>query len=134
MASRGRGRRGRPRGASQAPPVFDQQAFAEAVGIAAAAIAQASAAGIQEGPSNLQRFRAHHPPIFIGGGDPMVADHWFMQVEKVLEVVEIASIRLDAFQLAGEAQVWWNWAKTSRDLEARTWAKFHDLFMVKSII
>ena len=45
MASRGRGRRGRPRGASQAPPVFDLQAFAEAVGIAASAIAQASAAG-----------------------------------------------------------------------------------------
>ena len=41
MASRGRGRRGRPRGTGQAPPVFDQQAFAEAVGIAAAAIAQA---------------------------------------------------------------------------------------------
>ena len=45
MASRGRGSRGRPRGASQAPPVFDQQAFAEAVGIVAAAVAQASAAG-----------------------------------------------------------------------------------------
>ena len=52
MASRGRGCRGRPRGASQAPPVFDQQAFAEAVGITAAAIAQASAAGSQGGPSN----------------------------------------------------------------------------------
>ena len=45
MANRGRGRRGRPRGASQAPPVFDQQAFVEAVGIAAAVIAQDSAAG-----------------------------------------------------------------------------------------
>ena len=50
----------------------------------------------------------------------MVVDHWFMQVEKVLEVVEITSIRLDAFQLADEVQVWLNWAKTSRDLEART--------------
>ena len=43
MASRGRGRRGRPRGTGQAPPAFDQppvfsqQAFAEAVGITAAA-------------------------------------------------------------------------------------------------
>ena len=46
-----------------------------AVGIAAAAITQASAAGSQGGPSNLQRFKAHHPPTFIGGGDPMVADH-----------------------------------------------------------
>ena len=107
MASRGRGRRGRPRGASQALPVFDQQAFVEAVGIAASAIAQASAAGSQGGPSNLQRFRAHNPPTFIGGGDPMVADHWFMQVEKVLEAMEITSdttrIRLAAFQLEGEA-------------------------------
>ena len=65
----------------------------------------------------------------------MMADHWFMQVEKVLEAMEITSdttrTRLVAFQLKGEAQVWWNWAKTSRDLEAMTWVKFHDLFMGK---
>ena len=89
MASRGQGRRGRPRGTGQAPPAFDQppaldqQVFVEAVGIMAAAIAQASAAGSQEGPSNLQRFRTHHPSTFTGGGDPMVANHWFMQIEKV---------------------------------------------------
>ena len=115
MASRGRGRRGRPRGTGQAPPtfdqpsVFDQRAFAEAVGVAAAAIAQASIAVSQGGPSNLQRFRAHHPPTFTGGGDPMVADHWFMQIENVLEAMEITSdttrIRLAAFQLEGEARV-----------------------------
>ena len=55
MASRGQGRRGRPRGIGQASPVFDQQAFTEAVGITAATIAQAGIAGRQEGPSNLQR-------------------------------------------------------------------------------
>ena len=81
MTSRGRGRRGRSRGTGQVPPtfdqppVFDQQAFAEAVGVAAAAIAQADIAGSQGGPSNLQRFRVHHLPTFTGGGDPMVADH-----------------------------------------------------------
>ena len=86
MASRGRGRRGRPRGTGQAPPAFyqppafDQQAFAEAIGVAAAAVAQTSAAGSQGGPSNLQRFRAHHPLTFTRGGDPMVADHWFMEI------------------------------------------------------
>ena len=141
MASRGRGCRGRPRGSGQAPPafdqppVFDQQAFVKAVGIAAAAIAQASVVGSQGGPSNLQRFRAHHPPTFKGGGDPMVADHWFMQIEKMLEAMEITSdatrIRLAAFQLEGEAQVWWKWAMTSRDLEAMTWAEFQELFMGK---
>ena len=107
MASRGRGRRGRPRGTGQAPPkfdqppVFNQQAFAEAVSVAAVAIVQASIAGSQGGPSNLQRFRAHHPPTFTGGGDPMVADHWFMQIENVLEAMEITfdttKIRLAAF-------------------------------------
>ena len=65
----------------------------------------------------------------------MVADYWFMHVEKVLKAMEITSdmtrIRLAAFQLEGESQVWWNWAKTSRDLEAMTWAEFHDLFMGK---
>ena len=65
----------------------------------------------------------------------MVANHWFMQVEKVLEAMEITSdttrIRLAAFQLEGEAQVWWNWVKTSRDLEAMTWAEFQELFMGK---
>ena len=107
MASRGRGRRGRPRGTGQAPstfdqpPVFDQQAFTEAVGIAADVIAQAGITGSQGGPSYLQRFRAHRPPTFTGGGDLMVTDHWFMQIEKVLEDMEITSdttkIRLAAF-------------------------------------
>ena len=141
MASRGRGRRGRPRGTGQAPltfdqpPVFDQQAFVEAVGIAAAAIARAGIAGSQGGPSNLQRFRAHHPPTFTGGGDPMVADHWFMQIEMVLEALEITSdatrIRLVALQLEGEGQVWWKWARTSRDLEVMTKAEFQEMFMGK---
>ena len=91
MASRGRGRRGRPRGIGQAPPVFDQQTFTKAVGITAAAIAHAGIAGRQEDPSNLQRFRAQHPPTFTGGGDPVVTDHWFIQIEKVLEAMEITS-------------------------------------------
>ena len=101
------------------PIVFDQQAFVEVVGIATVAIAQAGIAGNQGGPSNLHRFRAHHPPTFTGGGDPMVADHWFIKIEKVLEAMEITSdttrIRLAAFQLESEAQIWWKWARTSRD-------------------
>ena len=125
MASRGRGRRERPRGTGQAPPtfdqppVFDQQAFVEAVGIAIVAIAQAGIVGSQGGPSNLQKFKAHHPPTFTGGGDPVVVDHWFIKIEKVLEAMEITSdttkIRLAAFQLESEAQIWWKWARTSRD-------------------
>ena len=65
----------------------------------------------------------------------MVADHWFIKIEKVLEAMEITSdttsIRLAAFQLGSEAQIWWKWARTSRDLEAMTWAEFQELFMGK---
>ena len=65
----------------------------------------------------------------------MVVDHWCMHIEKVLEAMEITSdatrIRLAAFQLEGEAQVWWKRARTSRDLEVMTWVEFQELFMGK---
>ena len=84
MASRGRGCRGCPRGDGRSPPVFDQQAFIEAMGVAIATAAQADADRGQGGASNLQRFKVHHPPTFTGRGDPMVADHWFRQIERIL--------------------------------------------------
>ena len=77
MASQGRGCQGSGWSNNPLPPAFDQQAFMEAIGAAAATIAQASATASQEGLSNLQRFKAHHPPTFRGGGDPMIAYHWF---------------------------------------------------------
>ena len=50
---------------------------------------------------------AHHSPIFIGGGDPMVAYHWFRHIEKVLKPMDITSdkakIRLAMFQLEGKS-------------------------------
>ena len=64
-----------------------------------------------------------------------MANHWFRQIENVLEVMDITSnatkIRLAAFQLEGESQVWGDWVKTSRDLEVMTWAEFHGLIMSK---
>ena len=58
----------------------------------------------------------------------MVVDHWFRQVEKVLEAMGITSndtrIRLAKFKLDGESQIWWDWAKVSRDLEMMTWGEF----------
>ena len=40
----------------------------------------------------------------------MVADHWFMQIEKVLEAMEITSdttrIRIVVFQLESKTEVW----------------------------
>ena len=63
MASRERGRRGRPRDTGHAPPAFDQRTFAEAVRIAVAAIAQACVVVNQGGSNDLQRLEAPHPPL-----------------------------------------------------------------------
>ena len=80
----------------------------------ATTIAQASANVGQGGPSNLQRFKAHHPPTLKGGGEPMEAYHWFQQVGKILEAMEITfdatRTRLAAFQIEVN-QVWWDWVK-----------------------
>ena len=72
MDNHGRGRRGRPQGAGHAPPAFDQQAFAEAVGIVVAAIAQACTIVSQGRSKDLQRLEEHHPPMFKGGVDSRV--------------------------------------------------------------
>ena len=65
----------------------------------------------------------------------MEADHWFRKVGKILEAMEITfdatRIWLAAFQLKGESQVWWDWVKALRSLEAMTWEEFQELFMGK---
>ena len=64
-----------------------------------------------------------------------MADHWFQQVDRILEAMEITSdatqIRLATFQLEGESQVWWDWVRALRDLEAMTWEELCGLFMEK---
>ena len=56
-------------------------------------------------------------------------------MEKILEAMEIISnatkIKLVAFQLEGESQIWWDWVKALRDLEAMAWEEFRELFMSK---
>ena len=69
MTSRGRGRRGRPRGIGQASSAFDQQAFTEVVGISVTAIAHACAIVSQGGSNDLQRLEVHRPPMVRGGVD-----------------------------------------------------------------
>ena len=105
------------------------------MGAVIAIATQADVARGQGGASNLQRFKALHPPTFTGGGDPMVADHWFHQIERILRAMEIISdatrITLASFQLEGESQIWWEWVTTSKDLETMTWDDFCILFMRK---
>ena len=78
---------------------------------------------------------AHHPPTFKGEGDLIIDDHWFRQVKRILEAMEITSdatrIKLATFKLEGESKIWWDWIKVSRDLEMMTWGEFREFFMSK---
>ena len=65
----------------------------------------------------------------------MVSNHWYRQVERILEAMEITfdamRIRLATFRLEGESQIWWDWVRVSRDPETMTWGEFRELFMGK---
>ena len=65
----------------------------------------------------------------------MVVDHWFRQVERILDAMEITSdatrIRLATFRLEGESQILWDWVRVSRDPETMTLGEFKELFMRK---
>ena len=43
----------------------------------------------------------------------------------------VTRIRLVAFQLEGESQVWWDWVKASRNLEAMMFKEFCEHIMGK---
>ena len=65
----------------------------------------------------------------------MVADHWFRQVERILEAIEITfdatRIKLATFRVEGESRIWWDWVRALRDTETMTWGEFRELFMGK---
>ena len=77
------------------------------MGAAIAIATQADATRGQGGASNLQRFKAHHPSTFTRGGNPMVADRWFRQIERIFRAMEITSdttrITLASFHLESES-------------------------------
>ena len=76
--------------------------------IMAANLVQGSSNIGQGGSSNFQTFKAQRPPTFKGEVDPIVANHRFQQVDKILEsmqiTVEATKIQLNTFQLEGKAQ------------------------------
>ena len=59
--------------------------------VATTAIAQASVAGGQGGPSDLQRFMAHHPPTCMGGGDSVVKTTLAIRLDDVRSIRDLGA-------------------------------------------
>ncbi|XP_020961304.1 uncharacterized protein LOC110263825 [Arachis ipaensis] len=61
-------------------------------------------------PMTLATFLKVHPPIFRGSTNPTKADHWFQAMEHALQAHHVPLnqyVEFAAYQLAGEAQPWW---------------------------
>ncbi|KAL4287383.1 hypothetical protein AHAS_Ahas19G0180700 [Arachis hypogaea] len=61
-------------------------------------------------PMTLAMFLKVHPPTFRGSTNPTKADHWFQAMELALQAQHVPLnqyVEFAAYQLAGEAQPWW---------------------------
>lgn len=98
----------------------------------------------QERPTNegpifvLERFKKLGPPSFQGTTDPLKAESWLKQIEKIFTVIGCTDdqrVVLASFMLQGEADHWWE--ATSRLMRAHlgnrpiSWSMFQEAFNEK---
>jgi len=62
----------------------------------------------------LEQFQKLNPPAFRGGVDPIQAEEWLRQIEKILDVMECTEtqrVSFASFMFQGEAERWWEMVK-----------------------
>ncbi|XP_058068425.1 uncharacterized protein LOC131217505 [Magnolia sinica] len=91
---------------------------------------------VQDGIGGLiEKFKRLKPPTFEGLSDPMEAEKWKKQIEKIFTVLgcdEEQKVTLAVFMLEGEADHWWETiARTIEEDTAWTWDIFSEKFNEK---
>ena len=80
----------------------------------------------------IREFKKMKPPKFHGGIEPMKAEAWILEMEKLFEVfpsTDAQKVSLAAFTLEDDARRWWMMIREGNpDL---TWARFLELFYDK---
>ena len=84
----------------------------------------------------MNHFRKANPPSFLGEPDPVKAERWIMQLEKIFGVLNCSSeqkVLLAAYMLEGEAEYWWKGAKRLLEMKELplTWVVFVETFYDK---
>ncbi|XP_028074361.1 uncharacterized protein LOC114276747 [Camellia sinensis] len=80
----------------------------------------------------IKQFQDLKPTTFIGSPDPMVADAWVKDMEKIfhaLPCTEREKVTFATFTFKDNAQEWW--LLTLEKEEIVTWAKFLEIFYAK---
>ena len=90
-------------------------------------------------PNDLfDNFKKRAPPEFYGNEDPLDADEWIFQVEKIFEVFRCTGkerVQLVAYMFRGIAEMWWKLVKTPYETieDDTAWTSFSTLFRTKYI-
>ena len=90
------------------------------------------------------KFKKRNPLAFYGNDDPLDADEWVVQVEKIFQVFQCTNkekVQLAAYLFKGAVEMWWKSVKapyvTTADnaaiTEATAWTSFEKLFRNKYI-
>ncbi|MQL90993.1 hypothetical protein Taro_023597 [Colocasia esculenta] len=62
------------------------------------------------GPSTMERFKRLLPPSFKGESDPLLAESWMREIEKIFRAIRCADedkVTLTTYMLQERADVWW---------------------------
>ncbi|XP_057981301.1 uncharacterized protein LOC131166745 [Malania oleifera] len=84
---------------------------------------------------SIDQFTHLKPSSFAGGADPIVAENWVQEMEKILTVLdcnEKQKVLFATFKLTGEAEWWWLRVKLLEKQQAvptvMTWKRFKEFF------
>ncbi|XP_028054147.1 uncharacterized protein LOC114258392 [Camellia sinensis] len=79
-----------------------------------------------------QKFNKMKPPTFFGGIEPLKAETWMLEIEKLFEVfpcTETQNVLLATYMLKDEAQRWWILIRDNNG--TLTWDQFREIFNEK---
>ncbi|MQL83187.1 hypothetical protein Taro_015669 [Colocasia esculenta] len=91
------------------------------------------------GPSIMERFKRMSPPSFKGESDPLLAESWMREIEKIFRAIrctEDDKVTLATYMLQERADVWWSSLLRTRFEDGAVefgWDEFVRLFRTKFV-
>ncbi|MQM23540.1 hypothetical protein Taro_056605 [Colocasia esculenta] len=91
------------------------------------------------GPSIMERFNRMTPPSFKGESDPLMAESWMRETEKIFRAIRCPDedkVTLDTYMLQERADVWWSSLLRTRFEDGAVdvaWDAFVRLFRAKFV-
>ncbi|KAL5540527.1 hypothetical protein UlMin_045649 [Ulmus minor] len=78
-----------------------------------------------------ERFRKQGPPTFEGSNDPLAAEEWLRNIERILDFMKLSNqerIMCATYKLTKDARYWWEVTGQTKDLETLSWIEFVQMF------